>query len=95
MSRLADGFEPMIVVSWSPCDMASRRRFCRRPAHDPQLIVDPSAFDVAMSPLLGQMINEGIPVTRENYLALAYGETHPHLDAEAESMLPLCLQEEE
>jgi len=44
--------------------------------------------------VLGWMIQLGIPVTRKNYLQIAYPEGMPkEWDAELESMLPPCLQD--
>jgi hypothetical protein len=39
------------------------------------------------------MRHYGIPVTRQNYLELAYGEPCPELDAETDSYLPLEIQQ--
>jgi hypothetical protein len=44
-------------------------------------------------PLLALMRHYGIPVTRENYLELAYMGDEVELDAETESYLPLEIQE--
>jgi len=44
-------------------------------------------------PLLAYMKKNKIPLTRQNYLDLAYGKDQPHeLDAEEESILPPMFQ---
>jgi hypothetical protein len=43
-------------------------------------------------PVLALMRHYGIPVTRENYLELAYMGDVPELDAESEANLPVEIQ---
>lgn len=46
-------------------------------------------------PLLRHMIKHGVPLTRQNYVGMAYGPGEPdEWTAEHEAMLPRCFQQD-